>query len=138
MEDNDQVLEFERMRLAKLQLTRKIPGNQAHIVDSVDRLNISEGDNLTKFFFCVGIFLVFMACFLVDRLAFSSTECLHYLMDVLNNGSIVGDKSRPSETNYDQDRYTLDPRSWFHHNHCSICISIPVTVDQSRCSRHCN
>ncbi|XP_048130273.1 zinc finger CCCH domain-containing protein 18-like isoform X2 [Rhodamnia argentea] len=84
MEDNDQALEFERMRLTKLQLTRKLPGNQAHIVNSVDRLNISE-----------------------DRLAFSSSECLHYLMDVLNNGSIVGDKSRPSETNYDQDSQGL-------------------------------
>lgn len=52
MEDSDEVLEFERMRLAKLQLTRKPPGNQAYIVDSMDRLKISEGDNLTKFFLC--------------------------------------------------------------------------------------
>lgn len=81
MEDNDQVLEFERMRLAKLQLASKTPGNQAYIIDSMDRFKISE-----------------------DRLDISSTECLHYLMDVLNNGSIVGDKSRPSETNYDYDQ----------------------------------
>lgn len=62
-----------------------------------------------------------MARVLVDRLDFSSTECLHYLMDVLNNGSIVGDKSRPSETNYDQDRYTSNPHSQFHCNtaHCA-------------------
>lgn len=59
MEDSDEVLEFERMRLGKLQSTRKPPGNQAYIVDSMDRLKISEGDNLTKFFFCVNMFLFY-------------------------------------------------------------------------------
>lgn len=128
VEDNDHILEFERMRLARLQLTRKPPGNQAYVADSMGRLKISEGDNLTRFFFWFTVSLLFTVHVLLDRLDFSSAECLHYLMDVLNNGSTAGDKNRPSDTNYDQDRYLLNM-----HRIIVILSFSWFTVLDSRC-----
>ncbi|KAI4294943.1 hypothetical protein MLD38_040779 [Melastoma candidum] len=77
IEENERVLEYHRMRLAKLQLSRKHQGNPQYLVDSTDVLRSSdESSNL------------------------QSAECFNYLMDVLDSD---GDGVGPSEPEYGND-----------------------------------
>nr|QEE59955.1 nucleic acid binding [Betula platyphylla] len=71
MEEQEQVLELERRRLAELQLARKLPASQPYFGYSSDGFKVSHVP--------------------ADPFDFPSAERFNYLLDVLNSGSASDD-----------------------------------------------
>ncbi|XP_062169150.1 zinc finger CCCH domain-containing protein 18-like isoform X2 [Alnus glutinosa] len=79
MEDQEQVLELERRRLAELQLARKHPASQPYFGYSSDGFKVSHVP--------------------ADPFDFPSAERFNYLLDVLNSGS-ASDDNRHIDTSH--------------------------------------
>ncbi|XP_062169156.1 zinc finger CCCH domain-containing protein 18-like isoform X7 [Alnus glutinosa] len=91
MEDQEQVLELERRRLAELQLARKHPASQPYFGYSSDGFKVSH-----------------------DPFDFPSAERFNYLLDVLNSGSASDDNRHIDTSHTDPESQTLNlPESPF-------------------------
>lgn len=70
MEDQEQVLELERRRLAELQLARKLPASQPYFGYSSDGFKISHGMLFIHLFAslpCIWIFIIFFLLVLLSN-----------------------------------------------------------------------
>ncbi|KAI4320825.1 hypothetical protein MLD38_034270 [Melastoma candidum] len=84
LEDNERLLEYERIRLAKLHFARKHQGNPCHVIDSANGLRPSE-----------------------NRANLRSAECFNYLLDLLASGSVTRDQEiNSSEAEYTNNTYS--------------------------------
>ncbi|XP_062169153.1 zinc finger CCCH domain-containing protein 18-like isoform X4 [Alnus glutinosa] len=94
MEDQEQVLELERRRLAELQLARKHPASQPYFGYSSDGFKVSHVP--------------------ADPFDFPSAERFNYLLDVLNSGSASDDNRHIDTSHTDPESQTLNlPESPF-------------------------
>ncbi|XP_065868951.1 zinc finger CCCH domain-containing protein 54-like [Euphorbia lathyris] len=93
IEEQEQVLEFQRRRLAGLQAARNTMGNQSYFAYSMDALKVSE-----------------------DNFNFPSVKPFSFLFDALNNDPTSNDKIRLTEANYtDQSSQGLNIRTTFNY-----------------------